>query len=86
MLRKLEFDTIYYAYFNESPFKYYISILGGVRGLRPRLFCLFRGGPGFGKTYYIILARSPRCRKESLQNLDGENMKYLASLPYIFSY
>ena len=29
MFRKLEFDMIYYAYLNESPFKYYISILGG---------------------------------------------------------
>ena len=37
MLRKPEFDTIYYANLNESPFKYYISILGG--------------GPEFGKTY-----------------------------------
>ena len=43
MLRKLEFDTIYYAYLNESPFKYYISILGVVGGLRPCLFCLFQG-------------------------------------------
>ena len=25
---KLEFDNIYYAYLNEAPFKYYISILG----------------------------------------------------------
>ena len=29
---KLDFDTIYYAFLNESPFKYYISILGGVWG------------------------------------------------------
>ena len=43
MFRMLEFDTIYYAYLNEQPFKYYISILGGVGGLRPCLFCLFRG-------------------------------------------
>ena len=27
--RKLEFDTIYNAYSNKSPFNYYISILGG---------------------------------------------------------
>ena len=38
VFRKLEFDTIYYAYLNKSPFKYYISILGGV------------GGPEFWKT------------------------------------
>ena len=38
---KLEFNTIYYAYSNKSPFKYYISISGGVGGPRP---CLFRGG------------------------------------------
>ena len=29
MFRKLEFDTVYYAYLKESLFKYYISILGG---------------------------------------------------------
>ena len=47
MFRKLEFDMIYYAYLNESPFKYYISILGGV------------GVQNSGKPAYIILARSP---------------------------
>ena len=36
--RKPEFSTIYYTYSNESPSKYYISVLGGV------------GGPEFGKT------------------------------------
>ena len=45
MFRKLEFDTMYYAYLNESPFKYYISILGG--GVR-----------NSGKPAYIILACS----------------------------
>ena len=50
---------IYYAYLNESPFKYYISILGGLGGLRPCLLCLFRGGvQNSGKPAYIILARS----------------------------
>ena len=42
---------------NESPFKYYISILGG--GLRRCLFCLFRRGWGVqnsGNPAYIILA------------------------------
>ena len=59
MFRKLEFDTRYYAYLNKSQFKYYISILGGVGGLRPCLLCLFRGGvQNSGKPAYIILARS----------------------------
>ena len=31
--RKLELNVIYNAYSNESPFKYYISILGGVWGV-----------------------------------------------------
>ena len=49
--RKLELDTIYNAYSNESPFKYYISVLGGGGSVaRPGLFCLFRGGAEFGKT------------------------------------
>ena len=59
--RKPEFSTIYYTYSNESPSKYYISVLGGVGGLRPCLFCLFRGGWGvqnLGKPAYIILERS----------------------------
>ena len=58
--RKLEFDTIYNAYSNKSPFKYYISVLGGVGGLRPCLFCLFclfRGVQNLGKPAYIILER-----------------------------
>ena len=46
MFRKLDFDTIYNAYLNKSPFKYYISILRGVRVLNS------------GKPAYIILARS----------------------------
>ena len=61
MFRKPEFATIYYAYMNESPFKYYISILGGPGGLRPCLFWLFRergGVQNWGKPAYIILARS----------------------------
>ena len=43
---------MYYVYLNILPFKYYISILGGVGGLSPCLFCLFRegGGPEFRKT------------------------------------
>ena len=43
--KKPEFITIYNAYLNKSPFKYYISVLGG-GGLRPCLFCLFRVGGG----------------------------------------
>ena len=59
VFRKIGFDIIYYAYLNESPFKYYISILGGVGGLKPGLFCLFRGGvQNLGKPAYIMLARS----------------------------
>ena len=59
MFRKPEFDMIYYAYLNKSPFKYYVSILGGW-GVRPCLFCLFRrvGVQNSGKSAYIILARS----------------------------
>ena len=38
--RKLEFDTIYNAYSNESPFKYYISILGGGGGSKVMLMLL----------------------------------------------
>ena len=56
-----QFDMIYYAHLNESPFKCYISILGGVGGLRPCLFAYFRGGGGvqkLGKPSYIILERS----------------------------
>ena len=43
------------SYSNKSPFKYHISVLGGVGILRPCLFCLFRGGPEFGTPAYIIL-------------------------------
>ena len=38
--RKLEFDTIYNAYSNESPFKYYISILGVGGGSEAMLMLL----------------------------------------------
>ena len=31
VFRKLEFNMICYAYSNESPFKYYTSVLEGVR-------------------------------------------------------
>ena len=55
MFRKLEFDTIYYTYLNESPFKYYISFLGV-------------GGPEFGKPAYIILARSLRLVQPDYQS------------------
>ena len=57
--RKLKFTTIYNTYSNKSPFKYYISILGGVGGLRPCLFAYFRGGvQNLEKPAYIILERS----------------------------
>ena len=47
--RKLELDTIYYAYLNKVPFKYYIRILGGgVCG--HAYFAYLGGGPEFGKT------------------------------------
>ena len=54
---------IYYAYLNESPFKYYISILG-VGGLRP---CLFRGGggPEFGKTCLYNTCMLPYLNNEN---------------------
>ena len=41
VFRKLEFDTIYYAYLNESTFKYYISILG-VEGSEAMLILLIQ--------------------------------------------
>ena len=51
MFRKLEFDAIYYAYFNESPFKYHISISRGVMVWGHSYFAyLGGGGPEFGKT------------------------------------
>ena len=56
MFRKLEFDTLYYAYLNESPFKYYISILGGV------------GVQNLGKPANIILARSLIIRSATVQS------------------
>ena len=51
---------ITHMYLIKTPFKYYISILGGVGGLRPCLFCLFRGGgvQNSGKPTYAILPRS----------------------------
>ena len=52
MFRKLEFVSIYYAYMNKLPFKYYISILGG-GGSEATLILLISGKPA-----YIILARS----------------------------
>ena len=44
--RKLEFKTIYYMYSNEVLYKHF----RGAGGIRPCLFCLFKGGPEFGKT------------------------------------
>ena len=38
--RKLEFDTIYNAYSNKSPFKYYISVLGEGGGSEVMLILL----------------------------------------------
>ena len=81
MFKKLEFDTIYYAYLIESPFKYYISILGGMGGRRPCLFCLFRGsgGPEFGKPCLYntctlpntILGHQKSCKIFSKQNFSS---------------
>ena len=45
MFRKLEFDAIFCAYLKESPFKYYISILGGV-GVWGHAYFAFLGGRG----------------------------------------
>ena len=45
VLRKLDFDTIYHAYLNESPFKYYISTLGG------------RGWGSEGNAYFAYVVR-----------------------------
>ena len=58
---------IYNAYSNKSPFKYYISILGGVGGLRPCLFTYFRGVvQNYEKPAYIILERSLREKAECI--------------------
>ena len=38
--RKPEFSTIYYTYLNESPSKYYISVLGGGGGSEAMLILL----------------------------------------------
>ena len=38
--RKPEFNTIYYTYSNESPSKYYISVLGGGGGSEAMLILL----------------------------------------------
>ena len=43
-IRKPKFITIYNTYSNKYTLKYYISIVGGVGGLRPCLFAYFRGG------------------------------------------
>ena len=51
---KLESNTILNAYWNKSTFKYYISILGGVGGPRPCLFCLFRGGGSRSRENLLI--------------------------------
>ena len=53
--RKLKFTTIYNTYSNKSPFKYYLSILGGGMGggFGGHAYLLFLGVgvPEFGKTY-----------------------------------
>ena len=61
--RKLEFDTIYNAYSNKSPFKYYISILGvGGGGSEAMLILLIKGGgPEFGKTCLYDTCTLPNC-------------------------
>ena len=67
---QLEFDTIFCAYLNESPSKYYIGILGRVGGLRSCLFCLFRagggGGPEFRKTCLYNTCTLPKLSRVCL--------------------
>ena len=63
LIRKLEFNKIYNPYSNKSPFKYYITILGGGGGgvWGHAFFAYLEGGQGVqysGKPAYIILARS----------------------------
>ena len=66
MFMNFEFDTIYYAYLNESPFKYYISILGGIGG---HAYFVYLGGvQNSGKPAYIILARSLNACKKELES------------------
>ena len=55
--RKLKFITIYNGYSNKSPFKYYISILGGW------------GVQNSGKPAYMILARSLMDEKKQDKSL-----------------
>ena len=45
-------DPEYNTYVKESTLKYIITILGGIGCLWPRLLCLFRWGPEFGKNAY----------------------------------
>ena len=54
---KLEFNTIYYGYLKESPFKYYISILGG-RSKAMLILLIWGGVQNLGNPAYRILARS----------------------------
>ena len=56
--RKPEFSTIYYTYSNESPSKYYISVLGGGGGSEGMLILPIKGGgvQNWAKPAYVILA------------------------------
>ena len=54
MFRKLEFDMMYYAYLNESPFKYYISKTGGVSNRRGISNIIMQGSK-LGSLYCVAL-------------------------------
>ena len=74
VFRKLEFDMIYYAYLNDSPFKYYIS-----------LFLLFRGVgvQNLGKPAYVILACSLTYYWLATQNAMASNSAKLVKISMI---
>ena len=62
---KLEFNTIYYGYLNESPFKYYISILGG-RSKAMLILLIWGGGARIWETLLIEYLHAPLNKKLSL--------------------
>ena len=68
--RKPEFNTIYYTYSNELSSKYYISALGGGRGVWGHAYFAYLGGvwvQNLGKPAYIILEHSLDVNKNGVK-------------------